>query len=710
MSLLQQVQDMFVAKPKESSLPQRTLSNLVLESLLVGLSTGASFFALKVLWEEQRLYSVHRALQFLRNTARRLWKETPLYFYLLPLWTAHHGVGVFFCLSFLGLGAVSSNESKQQQAKPRSSGELIEALDGISSSDAEKDDRYLEMLVYNISHTDMVLGLNAPPTNQPDDEEDTFCLCRPRFSWFDSYSRRVLDNLTGDLDPVVQFPRYQRSVESPRYSINEMPSGGSVPIGFQLQSNPALEVDLKDLRVRGKDQCKLVDGQHYEISHVLFPLLASTFPKWLQMVHEKQYQRPIKKVLVLVTGVGTPRNWTHSVTGNSTQYCADLVEQFIYRLHPDVTVVKVHSETNIFRYDENLVFAERELMPVVNAYRDAHATGMPYPDEPQLLSSTARRFNEDWRKSFSVTLSFADGSPARTYAIQASMRTYRPTYFHAWQLKTFWHESKIVDDDIEVHSFEAMETVPAVDVERLTEDDIKAVVDEMKKFRDHMQEVVRGSHDLKRFWLRKTQKPVLAVLLVKSAGDEGGRLYRGTNMEVSMPTGSLCAERNVIGSALAENPGLRREDLKCVGVLAFPMPKNDERRLPHVTSTNSIGSVDAGTPARKPSIGSEADEWILQAAPASTNLDSSFHVIGQSLPSETVEVSSTPLRKVSLVSRSHRKVNKTVVVGTDDINPLKPCGACNEWLKKIAQSNPYFRIITFTDSECSGVYCNFCED
>lgn len=25
------------------------------------------------------------------------------------------------------------------------------------------------------------------------------------------------------------------------------------------------------------------------------------------------------------------------------------------------------------------------------------------------------------------------------------------------------------------------------------------------------------------------------------------KLYRGTNMEVSMPTGSLCAERNVIG-------------------------------------------------------------------------------------------------------------------------------------------------------------------
>lgn len=35
------------------------------------------------------------------------------------------------------------------------------------------------------------------------------------------------------------------------------------------------------------------------------------------------------------------------------------------------------------------------------------------------------------------------------------------------------------------------------------------------------------------FWLRKTKKPVLAVLLVQKFGtDLEPRLYRGTNMEV----------------------------------------------------------------------------------------------------------------------------------------------------------------------------------
>jgi hypothetical protein len=42
-------------------------------------------------------------------------------------------------------------------------------------------------------------------------------------------------------------------------------------------------------------------------------------------------------------------------------------------------------------------------------------------------------------------------------------------------------------------------------------------------------------------------------------------------MEVSMPTGSLCAERNVIGTALSADITLRREDIKIVAVYAASM-------------------------------------------------------------------------------------------------------------------------------------------
>ena len=32
------------------------------------------------------------------------------------------------------------------------------------------------------------------------------------------------------------------------------------------------------------------------------------------------------------------------------------------------------------------------------------------------------------------------------------------------------------------------------------------------------------------------------------------------------------------------------------------------------------------------------------------------------------------------------------------MNPLDPCGACMEWLKKIGEVNPDFKVVTFADS------------
>lgn len=49
------------------------------------------------------------------------------------------------------------------------------------------------------------------------------------------------------------------------------------------------------------------------------------------------------------------------------------------------------------------------------------------------------------------------------------------------------------------------------------------------------KDVVGGDarDDLASFWLRKTKRPVLAVLLVQKKGGEP-QLYRGTNMEVGV--------------------------------------------------------------------------------------------------------------------------------------------------------------------------------
>lgn len=40
------------------------------------------------------------------------------------------------------------------------------------------------------------------------------------------------------------------------------------------------------------------------------------------------------------------------------------------------------------------------------------------------------------RDKLHLTLSLADGASARVSAINASLRTYRPSFMHFWQLKT----------------------------------------------------------------------------------------------------------------------------------------------------------------------------------------------------------------------------------------------------------------------------------
>ena len=138
-------------------------------------------------------------------------------------------------------------------------------------------------------------------------------------------------------------------------------------------------------------QTKGHDAESHSPLHleaIFFPLLSSLLRRWHRQITEKYgsvLSKNVKKVLILVSGVGTPRNWTHSISGNSTEACAELMEMFIKVLYPDVVVVRVHSQREIFRYDENITFANEELLPCIDAYRDAHARGERYPGKLYLF-------------------------------------------------------------------------------------------------------------------------------------------------------------------------------------------------------------------------------------------------------------------------------------------------------------------------------------
>ena len=76
----------------------------------------------------------------------------------------------------------------------------------------------------------------------------------------------------------------------------------------------------------------------------------------------------------------------------------------------------IHSTTNVFRYDENIAFVKRELLPLIDAIRD---------DMVQLHGAK-------WKEMMRLTLSFADGSSARISAINAALKHYRYCRIDRW--------------------------------------------------------------------------------------------------------------------------------------------------------------------------------------------------------------------------------------------------------------------------------------
>ena len=329
--------------------------------------------------------------------------------------------------------------------------------------------------------------------------------------------------------------------------------------------------------------------------------------------------KKIYTVIYMTSGSGSPRNQSHSHTGNSTLEASKMLGIFMQSMFPFVHPVSVHSGSGVYRCTHNVTFVNTILRPKIDQHRQA----------------LSRRYGGDWHYNMKIAVALTDGTPARLAAITASLRNYRPIFLHMWQLKSFWYSRLVSDSDVDTQTFEDWETRPAVGMSQLTStlsSLVKSMVDYKKKF-ETASHGSPGSHELDTFWLRKSRKPVLSVLMLKNnnGNDDGDqknstdtnsktsneyKFIYGINSEVSMPTGSLCSERNAIGHALASNPCLKRSDLVAIAVLSVCLRKNDSNHL----------------------------------------------------------------------------------------NPLSPCGACLEWLKKIAEYNPDFKVVMFGDTECKSVF------
>eukprot|EP00916_Digyalum_oweni_P002243 GHVL01004097.1.p1 GENE.GHVL01004097.1~~GHVL01004097.1.p1 ORF type:complete len:629 (+),score=77.09 GHVL01004097.1:1200-3086(+) len=78
--------------------------------------------------------------------------------------------------------------------------------------------------------------------------------------------------------------------------------------------------------------------------------------------------------------------------------------------------------------------------------------------------------------------------------------------------------------------------------------------------------------DINEFWHRKSKKIVLAVLMVVI--DDKPHFFRGMNSEISLPSGSNCAERAAICNAISNALTISRKDMKAIAVID-PMDQNN---------------------------------------------------------------------------------------------------------------------------------------
>lgn len=77
------------------------------------------------------------------------------------------------------------------------------------------------------------------------------------------------------------------------------------------------------------------------------------------------------------------------------------------------------------------------------------------------------------------------------------------------------------------------------------ESSIHIAIKEIQKYVEDFEET-----DLDPFWHRKSKQTVLASVVCRVSG--GYKIYRGMNTEVSLPSGSLCAERAGIAAAASD--------------------------------------------------------------------------------------------------------------------------------------------------------------
>ena len=289
----------------------------------------------------------------------------------------------------------------------------------FSSSSSDQ----IEILLHNVSHTDMVMSIknnndnknNKNSNDNNDEESDESIIARPKFSCFREISSKIESSIREvkleDLS-TIRHPVYSRETNARHPIIRSSINSQYLDVGFNLLDHSVVIENIEQLRFRQKDREKISKQNNLstiDLSAVYFPLLSMLIPKWLNEV-DTRGKSESRKIVFLVSGQGTPRDESARIQDNSTEITAIIMEMFLKKVYPTLEVIQVPSPTiNLFRYADNIIFVKRILKPKLDAIRN----------------ELAAIIGAKWLENLHLTMSFADGSSARTSAINAAIRSYR---------------------------------------------------------------------------------------------------------------------------------------------------------------------------------------------------------------------------------------------------------------------------------------------
>ena len=429
------------------------------------------------------------------------------------------------------------------------------------------------------------------------DEYDFYLLLQPKNIATQDAGQQIQKT---DIHDIISIPNNSNLLSISSYIFDQMEEGIHYTIDTTRSDVIYFPTHIDTYQIRNTEvfvqKEKKILGD-YHIVGLMFPILLPVIQKLIETFSSNPNKTVHYFIQLLTKGT------KHSE--HSTYVIGHIVRKLALSLFPTIQFELCHNNHDDVSFHEQFQFFREIVIPYIQQTRQ------------KVVDYYSKIDKKEWNDNFFVHLSINTGTTNFLVGTLQALHIFQPDFFFAHHA-TFWPTTLFEIEYIDYRSYQQASGVyyhALQDVQQFACREMKewkTFYIQKKPKREYEYDMTRGEKPT--FFFRKGQQEVLSIVVVENTKPDRDQkpwiAYRGVNLEVSLPTGSLCAERNAIGSALVDNPLLQREKILCVAVLSLT--------------------------AKGPTLG--------------------------------------------------------------------PCGACQEWLTKVAEVNPNFTILTFADIDCNFVY------